>query len=88
MSTELQFDETTARALLQTAPKMKPRGMARAYKVDAPFKLFRLDEGQEAGGYLVLYPDGTIASETAETVERCFEPVAKRTITPKVEKGE
>lgn len=80
MSTDLVFDEKTARALAKTGPKMKVIGPARAYKVDAPF---RFGEECEAGDYLVLFHNGVVEAVSAAFVDKNFEPVPKRTRKPK-----
>ena len=82
MST-LIFDETTARNLLKTVPRMKPSGIARVYFPDGAFEL----EGESCplGSALVLTPDGKVRIESADTVNAYFEPVAKRNSQPKAE---
>ena len=81
MPTDLKFDMPTARALVATAPRMKPLGVSRGYQVPASFSI----DGTEfqAGDYIVLAPSGAVMGKTGEFVESNFEPVKKRTVTKK-----
>lgn len=77
----LRFDEKLAAVLLSRAGKLKPRGFARAMKVESAFDLCtqgRMISG-EAGDYLVLRPDGRIVIEPHEFIESHYEPVKTRT---------
>ena len=78
--TELRFDEKTAGVLLSRAEKFKPKGFARAMKVDSAFELFISGEtiSGEAGDYLVLLPDGRITIQPNGFIMSHYEPVKKR----------
>ena len=59
MTTELKFDKIIARQLLKIAPKMKPKGISRAYK---PGQSFQIGDDAPSGpnDYIVLTPDGEV----------------------------
>ncbi len=75
--TDLQFDEKTVRALLQTVPRMKPSGVCRVYSPMAAFTLDGAEYGD--GDSIVLTPAGEIAVIEGNLINALFEPVAKRT---------
>lgn len=76
--TELKFDETTARALLRTAPRMKPRGLTRIYR---PGTDFEFNDGTYTDtDALVLTPSGDVRIESSHTIAAYFEPVTKRKV--------
>jgi len=83
MPTELKFDEKTARALVSTAPKMKPIGVSRAYRVDARFQIGESATSASPGDYIVLNPKGKVVVLPQSFIETNFEPVKKRTTKPK-----
>lgn len=77
----LRFDEKLAAVLLSRAGKLKPRGFARAMRVESAFELYTQGEmiSGEAGDYLVLRPDGKIVVEFHEFIESHYESVKTRT---------
>ena len=81
MSTELILDTKTARDLLKTVTRMKTKGVARVYTPGVPFSLGGVDH--EASDSLVLTPSGDLTVMNSDFIDKFFEPVQKRTVTPK-----
>ena len=78
----MHLDEETARDLLKTAPRMKPIGVSRAYKVKRQFQIV-VGQPAHAGDYLILTPKGEVCVLSKNFVDSNFEPVAKRTTKEK-----
>lgn len=73
----LNFDGKTARDLLKTVPRMKPKGVARVYYPGVSFEF--AGETREETEALVLTPDNTVTVLEKDLIDALFEPVAKRT---------
>ena len=79
----IRLDQKTAGSLLSHAGKFKPRGHARAMKIDQSFDLVN-DNGTGGvtgvpGDYLVLTLSGEVTVEREKFFDAHFEPVKKRT---------